>query len=74
MTKAQDKFEYFEHNNAKFRRRISYGGVDDILQDGEWVPYTGNRTDPYLYGDRVGDTLVRREAERFAYYHHDNSY
>jgi hypothetical protein len=52
------EFDYFDLDGAYFRRPKGFiGGVTDVLVDGEWRPYTGNRTKPALYGDRISDPL-----------------
>jgi hypothetical protein len=51
-----EKWHFFEHEGATFRRPAgNIGGVTDILNKDGWKPYTGNRTDPALYGDMVAD-------------------
>jgi hypothetical protein len=54
-------FEYFDLDGARFRRPKGFiGGVTDVLVGNEWRPYTGNRTKPALYGDRISDPLQTR--------------
>ncbi|HUW80503.1 MAG TPA: hypothetical protein VMV54_06355 [Acidocella sp.] len=47
--------DFFEQDNAKFRRHGRRGGVDEVLHGNDWHPYTGDRLAPALYGDAIED-------------------
>ncbi|MDU7524685.1 MAG: hypothetical protein E7K72_25490, partial [Roseomonas mucosa] len=55
-------YDYFNHDGAIFRREGKIGGVDDVLHGNAWKPYSGNRTDPALYGDPISDPLSSGRA------------
>jgi len=70
-----EEYEYFEHDNAKFRRRGGFGGVDDVLHGKTWKPYKGDRTRAYLMGDRIDDPLTRAVtlSGQWDFFEHDNA-
>lgn len=49
------KSEFFRHDNAIFRRKPGKKGVgvDDVLVDGKFVPYKGDRIEPAMYGIKL---------------------
>lgn len=56
------EYSWFDYDGAKFRRRDKglTWSVDDVLQDGRWVPYQGaDRLKPAFFGDAIADPLAQ---------------
>lgn len=58
MTEKADgaEWDFFDLDGAVFRRsRGNLGGVTDVFRERTqtWEPYTGDRTKPAVWGDRV---------------------
>lgn len=52
-------FDYFEYDNAYFRRRRGKGGfsVDAVLHGDRWVPSAGDRSERGVFGSPCQDPL-----------------
>lgn len=48
-------YSFFEKDGAYFRRDdgMGYQSVDDVLVDGAWKPYQGDRFGAAMYGDKI---------------------
>ena len=62
-------YEYFENDNAWFRKRAGTGlvCVDDVWTPYGWAPYTGDAQKPYFFGSRITEAEVprfRKPAEK----------
>jgi hypothetical protein len=66
QTSPPPKYEYFEHDQAYFRKRIDSGMfcVDDVYWPCVgWVPYSGDRQERYWFsGGRMDEGDVLREC------------
>ncbi len=57
------KYTYFDHENAKYRRRNgvfpdNISSIDDVLVRGKWKPYEGSDPlAPAMFGDEIDDPL-----------------
>lgn len=60
-TPTKGTYSYFDLDGAKFRR-FNNGfteSVDDVLEDGAWVPYRGSDPlKPAHWGDQIPDPLA----------------
>lgn len=59
MDDAAAEYDYIEYDGAHFRRCKSKPGlsVEDVLHDGRWVPYQGDRYERGAYGSPCHNPL-----------------
>lgn len=59
-----DEYEYFEYDNALFRKRADSGlsAVDDVWFPTGWTPYKGDRQEKFMFGDRIEPSQLPRRA------------
>ncbi len=63
-TPPKGTYSFFDLDGAKFRR-FNNGvteSVDDVLEDGTWVPYRGSDPlKPAMFGDQIRDPLASKK-------------
>lgn len=57
-------YKYYRHDGAEFRGPADQPIVNEVLVNGQWQAYDGDRIEPVWYGREIDEAAINQEIAK----------